>query len=310
VAATANWLDALIQAIQSGTIDLTPTKLSGFYDRQLYAFETLLRPERGTESQHLLLTRAYQQKLVEKFKSVLTRSTETSAKQLFILNPEIFELKSVYISPRLVVEPFPTFYLRTARAYAFLRSFLSAVLGAEALDTTPRVLEGGKAATGSIGSELNAKIRLLYGLHLLAAESIGMGAELSQEERSTLSTDDAESEARRWLDSWKKDADVATDPRVMVPLSRDDRGITYWVVAGVKVLRMQASYLKGAEPQTVASLCTAKGFVPFEPYMIVEQSMQVTLPASSPPLTPDEFRTIADKNPTLDGLRGALGALP
>ncbi len=305
-----NWMDALIQAIQSGDIDLTPTTQSGFYDRQLYALETLLLPERGSENQHLALTRAYKEKIIDSVKSVLSRSTETSAKQLFILNPSLFEWKSAYIYPRLPVEPFPTFYLRTARAYSFLRSFLSAVLGTAALDKTPRVLEGGKAAAVSISTELNAKVRLLYGLHILAASSLGMRSELTDEENSNVNKDAAEDEARRWLNSWRNDPDVLTDPRMIVPLTHDDQTATYWVVAGVKVLRMHASYLKGATPDNVASLCTVEGFVPFQPYMIVEQTLQVSRPASAPPLTQSEFRALADKNPTVNGLRTALGALP
>lgn len=54
-------------------MDLTPDpETSGWYDYQLYDLETLLLPNRGTESDHLLLTKAYKEKLIETFKSIIT----------------------------------------------------------------------------------------------------------------------------------------------------------------------------------------------------------------------------------------------
>ena len=77
-----NLLDALIDAIRSGALDLAPGTDAGWYDYQLYALETLLLPERGPESQHLLLTAGYKKKLIETFKSILIENRETHVKQL------------------------------------------------------------------------------------------------------------------------------------------------------------------------------------------------------------------------------------
>ncbi|HEX2869731.1 MAG TPA: hypothetical protein VHP33_00720, partial [Polyangiaceae bacterium] len=79
-------LDALIQKIQTGELDLTPRPGAGFYDQQLYALETLLVPEKASESQHLLLTRAYKEKLVETFKSLLIQTRETHVKQVGLVD--------------------------------------------------------------------------------------------------------------------------------------------------------------------------------------------------------------------------------
>jgi hypothetical protein len=305
----ANLLDLLIQAIQSGAIDLTPRADSGWYDRQLYALETLLLPERAGENDHLLLTREYKEKLVETFKSLIIQTRETHAKQLGMGEVQSVDPTPIDLYPLLPVEPFPTFYLRTARAYAFLGNFLRTTLGTEALNAAPRLFEEGTRAERSIASELDEKIRLLYGLHRVAAASIGMRPEISPEEQASVDITAAEAEARGWLGSWPRDADVLRDPRVILPIMRDQipGTTTYWAIAGIKALRIHASYPAGYEPQVVSSsFCSVNAFVPFEPYLLVEQALQVTRPSDLPPLTRDEFRAIADANPTLEGLRRAL----
>ena len=80
--ANVDLMQVLISAIRNGKLDVTPEKNSGWYDYQLHALETLLLPEKGLESDHLLLTAAYKKKLVESFKSILTQTRETHVKQL------------------------------------------------------------------------------------------------------------------------------------------------------------------------------------------------------------------------------------
>ncbi|MBN1605554.1 MAG: hypothetical protein JW940_02920 [Polyangiaceae bacterium] len=309
---SGNPLDALIAAIQSGQIDLTPREDSGWYDRQLYALETLLLPDRAAENDHLLLTHEYKEKLVETFKSLLIQTRETHAKSLGMSSKTGFDSQqSVDLYPLLPVEPFPTFYLRTARAYAFVETLLSAALGSQALESTARLLEDGTRASEPLATELADKIRLLYGLYLVSAASIGVRPDLSAEELATVGVEAAEADARTWLAGWDNDKDVLRDPRVILPVSWDELGgtATYWAVAGVKVLRMHASYPEGYEPRVIESgYCSVKDFIPFEPYMLVEQTLEVTRPTDVPPPTRDEFRALADRHSTLDELRAALEA--
>jgi hypothetical protein len=309
---SGNLLDALIHAIQSGEIDLTPREGSGWYDRQLYALETLLLPERAAENDHLLLTHEYKDKLVETFKSLVIQTRETHVKSLgggvtLSSGPP----PAVDLYPLLPVEPFPTFYLRTARAYAFLETFLSAVLGTDALESTARLLENGKRSGEPLATELRDKIRLLYGLYLVSAASIGVRPDLSDEEATAVNTEQAEADARAWLEAWETDQDVLRDPRVIVPVAWDEQAetVTYWAVAGVKVLRVHASFPEGFEPRVIESgWCDVNGFVPFEPYMLVEQTLEVTRPLDAPPLTREEFRELADEYTALPELRAALEA--
>ncbi len=307
-----NLLDALIDAIKSGDIDLTPREDSGWYDRQLYALETLLLPERAAENERLLLTAAYKEKLVETFKSLLIQTRETHVKSLEMGDASAgMDSYPVDIYPLLPVEPFPTFYLRTARAYAFLQNLLVASLGEAALGSVGRVLEDGTRSEFSLLEELRRKTALLYGLHQVAAASIGMRHQLTDEELSQIDIATAEAQARSWLAGFAEDEDVNRDPRVIVPMSRDEEEkiIRYWAVVGVKLLRMHASYPKGYEPKVVTTdYCEIRDVLPFEPYLLVEQSLDFTRSDKDPPPTRDEFRALCDGHETLDELREALGA--
>lgn len=323
----SNLLDALIQRIQTGELDLTPREGAGFYDQQLYALETLLVPEKSSESQHLLLTRAYKQKLVETFKSLLIQTRETHVKQVALVNATDVSSASAppiefKVHPQLVVEPFPTFYLRTARAYRFLEGVLDTVLGREFLTRTSRVVEGGSRAPTTLAEELAAKQRLLYGLHTLSADSIGMAPELASDELIAFPLSEARAAAREWLANVDDDPDVARDPRVSLPVAMEtvddvDYAI-YWAVVGVKALHLQASFPESARPEVVSgipangfgALCVQTGWEPFEPYLLVEQTIQVRRRAELPPLDREEFRALCDAHTTPEAIADAFAAAP
>lgn len=312
-------LDGLIRKIQTGDLDLTPRADSGFYDQQLYALETLLVPERASESQHLLLTRAYKQKLVETFKSLLIQTRETHVKQVGIVTSRSSsgELPPIQfkVFPKLVVEPFPTFYLRTARAYRFLEGVLNSVLGPEFLQTTARLLEDGSRSALTLAEELAAKQQLLYGLHAVSADSIGMAPELAADERGAFPLDEARQAARAWLANVAHDADIARDPRVSLPVALEPGGVhaVYWAVVGVKVLHLQASFPESRRPEVLSQTpysCVQTGWKSFEPYLLVEQTIQVRRRADLPPLTREEFRALCDEHQTAEAIADAFAAAP
>jgi hypothetical protein len=80
----------------------------------------------------------------------------------------------VDIYPLLPAEPFPTFYLRTARGYRFLRTFLAATIGPSFLTGTERVVESGSRGGMPLAGELDQRVALLYGLAFLEADAVGM----------------------------------------------------------------------------------------------------------------------------------------
>jgi hypothetical protein len=218
--------------------------------------------------------------------------------------------REVDLYPLLPVEPFPTFYLRTARAYAFLRLMLEGVMGEPFLEASARVLETGGRSPKSLGAELDEKAELLYGLHVVAARSLGMRHEITADELLGSSPEAAEAAARAWLERWRSDADVLVDPRVIVPVSFVGSIVTSWAVIGVKVLRMHASFVDGHGPAFVSSPtgCSVKNIVPYEPYLLVEQMVEVT--RLGDPLTRDEFRAICDQHETVEKITEALTDAP
>jgi hypothetical protein len=307
-----NLLGVLIDAIKSGALDLAPGTDAGWYDYQLYALETLLLPDRGPESQHLLLTAGYKKKLVETFKSILIQNRETHVKQLsFGAGTVGGSAEPVDIYPLFPVEPFPTFYLRTARGYRFLKTFLAAALGPDALTAT-RVLEDGGRGTASLAAELDQRIELLYGLHALSADAVGMARDegILAGELVEVNAPAATDAARAWLAGWRSDADVVRDPRVIVPVFKDDvtQLTTYWAVIGVKAVKARAEFVPGHEPEVVPTPCWTGNFVRHDYTFLVEETAEVRLPAASPPPTRSELRALCDAHATKAAIVTALEA--
>jgi len=129
--------------IRSGAVDLRPRLESGWYDHQVYALETLLLPEKGAERDKLLLTKAYKKRMLEAFQALLTKRRETHVRQLMAAKAHAMARPSE-VTPRRRVEPCPTYYLRTARAYSCLANFLDAAVGQDGLGKLHGLKEGGE----------------------------------------------------------------------------------------------------------------------------------------------------------------------
>src|SRR5262249_35233609 len=122
----------LVGRIRSGEVPLKPRPDSGWYEYQVYALETLLLPEKGEERDKLLLTKSYKKRMLEAFQVLITKRRETHARQMKSATLAAAP-PPAQVRPRLRVEPCPSYYLRTARAYAFLANFLQASVGEEVL---------------------------------------------------------------------------------------------------------------------------------------------------------------------------------
>lgn len=305
-----NLIDVLVSRVRAGTIDLTPRADSGFYDRQLYALETLLVPDAAPEKDHLFLTKRYKEKLVETFKTILTENRETHVKQLDTSGDVSSSgtIAPVDLYPLLPVEPFPTFYLRTARAYAFVKTLLQTTMGDAFLSTASRVFEGGARSSSPLGKDLDDHICLLYGLHEVASASIGMRRQTSNEEDAAYDPSACEERARSWLRDWRTDGDAGRDPRVIVPVHIDDdaQTVRYWAVVGVGALHIEASFYPGREPKVASGGCPLGNWVAHSPYLLVGKQVEITLPKSRPPPTRGEFRAICDAHRNVADIVAAL----
>ena len=313
-------IDVFINQIRSGAIDLAPADDSGWYDYQTYALETLLVPENAPESDHLMLTAAYKKKLIDTFKSIMTQNRETHIKQVDIaigMGAAAEPVKvDVDIYPKFVAEPFPTFYLRTARAYRFLDAALTLRLGEEFLNATGRYRDSAIMDETSLSESIRAQARLLYGLYLLNCHSLGMQPELLADELSLFPEPDCVAEAAAWLAEWKSNEDVLTDPRVIVPVALDAASgkAVFWAIIGVRVLKAEAAFHVDYQPEVLSLTaaanenvaCEFRSFVPQRYHLLTEKQVEVRLSAAATPPTRDELRTLCDKYMTEDAIVEAL----
>jgi hypothetical protein len=306
----ADLMKELITAIRSGKVDLTPKADSGWYERQVYALETMLLPEKGEERDKLLLTRAYKKRMLEAFQALITKRRETHVRQLHMAEAAMAMPPPLdKVQPRLRLEPNPSFYVRTARTYAFLANFLEATLGAEALQKLHGLKQGGSRPKDLAG-ELHGMRDLFYGLYLVSAEDIGLkpswavGENVDQERCYRLADD--------WLRKAFADEDLAVDTRVGVPIYIDGpRGVVrVWLTLGVRLAKLEASYARAprlkpsngsADWQEVEDhrLAAAHYLIP------VDEFAEVELPGLKV-LTREELRAVCDREKTKEAIVKAL----
>lgn len=264
----ANLMRELVLAIRSGRVALDPREGSGWYDHQVHALETLLLPERGEESAHLLLTRSYKKRMLQAFQALMTKRRETHVRQLMMAGgveaPRPID-EAPRVRPRLRVEPNLTYYLRTARSYAFLADFLGSTLGEGTMKSLKGLREGGEREM-DLHSELRFMQDLFYGLYLLAAEDIG-------QEPACLDADPvapaaAEKVATDWLARRDADPDLAADTRVAVPIYHNPQtgAVRLWMTIGVRLDALDASY---ARPPSLRPPGENTEWKPVEPHKIL-----------------------------------------
>ncbi len=312
-----NLLDVLVNLIRAGQVDLTPRAGSGWLSRQMWALQTLLVPESAPERDHLFLTAAYKKKLISTFETIVVENRETHAKQTEISagfggsSSETAPIAPVDLYPLLPVEPFPSYYLRTARAYRFVQTLLKSVMGPAFLVQARRLKEDGTRSTTTLDAELEAVIVRSYGFYALAADSIGSDPALSVGEDDGVDLQAARKAARAWLAGWQTDADVARDPRVIVPefADADAAVVHYWAMVGVRAVPMQAEFVAGYEPKLLTDYaCTTGKFVPHTAYLLIGKTLDVAIPMSKAPPTRDELRALCDQKGSADAIAAALVA--
>ncbi len=307
--ADANLMQLLIRAIRSGNVDLAPTAESGWYEHQAFALETLLLPERGEEAFKLLRTARYKRRMLEAFAALITKRRETHMRHLEPTKaadaPPLDEL-----SPRLRVEPCPTYYLRTARAYAFLQDFLHERIGKDELAKLHGLTADGERPL-DLAAELDQMRTLFYGLYLLSCEDLGMQPSTTAEE--TGDPADAMAAAETWLSQIKNDPDLAADTRVIVPVYYDPmkRVTSVWATVGVRLVNLSAEF----DPRFPPSLRPADGgewkpaeqekLEPATHLIAVDEFITCQIPSLAP-LSREEFRKLCDQHATKEKIVAAL----
>lgn len=309
----ADLMREIVRALRSGQVNLQPDPQAGWYQYQAYALETFLLPTRGAEGPKLLLSANYKRRMLEAFAALLTKRRETHVRDLAVPVSAPSPLPPPKIRPRLRLEPCPSYYLRTARAYRFLQEFLSATLGEATLNELHGLRQTGPREA-PLGEELAQMQRLFYGLYLLSVEDLGLPSELNPAEVADAEAAYAAAEA--WLPQLSTDADLAVDTRVSVPMYVDylHKTTRLWLTLGVRLARLNAAYAVGPRlrPADGSSDWEERsgGDLESAEYLIaVDEFAEVTLPGLRT-LTREELRAICDREQTKEKILAALSAQP
>jgi hypothetical protein len=310
VPASTELMSTLVRRIRAGEVDLKPGDKDGWYQYQVYALETLLLPTRGQERDKLLLTASYKNRLVEAFKALVTKRRETHSRQCKSADKACERpLADGEVRPRLRIEPCPTFYLRTARAYAFLQNFLLATAGKERLAALHGLKQGG-TREASLADELETIRLRFYGFYLISCEDIGMKPQLLADE--AIDQKAAQTAALSWLADLKENPDLACDTRVSVPIFVDQmaRKTRLWATLGVRLARLDASY---ARPPKVRPKGQAGPWKEVESYQFGESAYLIPVDEFAEielsglrSLTRQELRAACDRYKTKEEIVKAL----
>jgi hypothetical protein len=301
-----NLMDLLIQYIKEGKISLAPTTDSGWYEYQQFALECFLKPQETPEGSKLIMNEGYIKRLEEAFRSMLTQARETHVKQLDYgketsAMPPQFKID---VSPNLLLEPMPTYYLRVAQGYGFLNWVLESNLGKETLANMYGLREKGKADE-SLDKELASIRELFYGFYLEACMDIGLTPQPLTEK--SLDPGKAIDRAEKWLGDWRSDPLMAQDIRVVVPMGpTGEDSLNCWCVLGIRPLVVNVNYqnlptITCDNPQAHLNVNYSS-----QTYSIlVPVFAEVVVPGETP-YTREEFRALCDKYKTKEKIIKAL----
>ncbi len=309
-----NLADEMVKRLRAGELNLKPRTNSGWYDYQTYALEPLAIPERMPEAQRLQFDESYRHELVGLFKALLALTRETHVKQLEF--PKLGSarrmphLEPTRISPDLSLEPLPTFYLRRARSYQFVRRVLEQSFGPEALPKMHRLTATGPVNL-SLASELTLMEALFQGAYLRSCDEIGMRPEPGPASPTDAHLDRALLGA--WLESIPKDPDLGKDIRMMVPVFYDiqRKKTKVWAVLGIASKPLNISYV---HPPTVKEVRGPGGarVNPGDAYLeFVNQNTHLTYIVSAEIyvthlLNRTEFRQLCDQKKTFKAIVESL----
>jgi hypothetical protein len=305
-----NIMGVLIKKIRDGEVDLEPDANSGWYDYQVHALETLLLPERGPEGEKLLLSKTYKERLVEAFRTILTKQRELHIGHLYTMQTESAAyMQETHIAPDITVEPLATYYLRSARALRFLENAVQAILG-EADFATLTLANG-----DSLAERLPEEAAFLYGVYAQVCEDMGMAPQLLPEELTPAQLEDARIAAETWLEKCGTDRVFASDVRNIVPALSDPGAtrVRYWMTLGVRLVKVKAEYARPPRFRVDGEMLGDDGYPeshgihlgPKEFYLPVEEFAEATGPGE--PYTREEFRALCDRAGSREAIIQAVG---
>jgi hypothetical protein len=311
-----NLADTMIAEIRAGRLDLTPRDESGWYDHQTWSLEPFVVPERMPEAARLHLDESYRKVLLETFKGIIALTRETHVKQLEVPMAGMAggwdRQTTLYIEPTLSAEPLPTYYIRRARAYRFVRRVLEDAFGEEALESMHRITADGPVRE-SLDRELGTMGGLFYGAYATVSAELGLTPGPLVEGASDgppPAVHGAIDRFREWSRALDLDSDLGRDARMMVPLFFDvERGkVKVWVFLGWTSRQLDVSF---ATPPRLIEVRKGSKAVNVKTEL-TERSYQLIYPVTAEvyvdrPYDRDEFRRFCDLHRTRSAILAALG---
>jgi hypothetical protein len=229
-------IDELIARVRAGTLSLAPTAHSGWYDHQTWSHEPFVIPEKMPEAAKLEFEKKYRERLLDVFKGAQALARETHVKQLEfpVVGMALGDRPKkqpvvLVVRPDLGVEPLPTYYLRRADGYRFVRQVLDDAFGAGALSGMARVGPD-RRSTNDLDTELAGIERLFRGAYVASCRQIG----LALDSAAHADPDADQQSFTSWAARIATDPDVGQDVRMMVPVFFDveRRKLKVWAFLG------------------------------------------------------------------------------
>ncbi len=304
---------ALIDAVRRGDLSLAPAPDDGWYAHQQYALEILLRLDDGPEGDKLTPNAGYTQRLEMAFASMFAMNRETHVKVLRLPTIGAPPTLIIDVRPELSLEPLPSYYLRNARAYRFVRSqVLEGRFGDGWRELIP-LAEGGAADAETLGEALEEMESWFYGLYLVASLDVGVVPEWLPAEIADplgLVTDTRKRLAELSDPMASNEAVWTRDVRFMVPAGQTPAGgLVTWNVLGVSQVELSVSYEE--HPDVTVPPGDYQHRLEFEDQkytLLVPVFAELVFPPGTPPMTRDEFRALCDRHPRQGAIEGALRA--
>ena len=293
-------MEEVIRRLKAGTLSFSVGPDSGYYDYQQSALAAILLADKNPEARKVEFGERYLKRLEEAFKTGMAKARESHVKSL-----EMFGVRGALaaggpdsrltITPFLPLEPLPTAYARYAAGFDFLSKSLRELLGQRELRAYDP-LEG----PASVWAKLERGRRLFYGLELLAADSLGM-ARGGFPRLEGVDPEVVVQQAKRWVASAAKRAELGRDARFAVPISADlpgtrPRMIHCWGTAGVYLVKAKAEFR--SRPSYAADSDVI--IEPQDYWLPVDKFVAFEVPYEKGPLTREQFRGVLDSSKSLE----------
>lgn len=211
------------------------------------ALDSLISEQRSLESDKLLLTRVYRERLFHPYLAVDREIYESQRDEMIV--PEPWKpTDEGKVCPTLRVEPVPQYYIRSARAYQYMNLVMGLILGEKTSKEIRRVLPDGSRHTEPMADEIARLTRLLFGMYIVTCEDLGMRP--SFDTNDMIDAAQCKHEALEWIDHAFEDADAMEDARYMSPpifvrpgdKNKVDQMVLTWCNLGVQLSKLRGTY--------------------------------------------------------------------